>query len=83
MLEWTGERNVLDLGDAGCYIATFDCYAEAYVERGSARHPATSGMVLHARVVDHTLRRPSCGGAFKELIVFLGLDVQTARKGKV
>jgi hypothetical protein len=70
MMEWTGERNVLDLGIAVRYIAG-SSNLQRLVERGLVSHAETIGMILHARVVDHPSRRPYCGLAVTRLLVFL------------
>jgi len=69
-MEWTGERNLLDLGRAVCYIAA-PISLQTLVGRGLVSHAEVFGIVLHTRVVDHPVRRPSCGLAANRLMVFL------------
>jgi hypothetical protein len=70
MMEWTGERNVLDLRRAVCYIAD-SSRLQRLVEGRLVSHAELFGVVLHARVVDHPVRRPACGLAVSRLMVFL------------
>lgn len=70
MIEWTGERNVLDLGMIVHYIAG-STSRQKPVEVGLVSHAEAFGMILHARVVDHPSRRPPCDLAVTRLLVFL------------
>jgi len=69
MMEWTGERTVLDLGIAVHYIAGSSSW-QRLVERGLVSHAEAFGMILHARVVDHPSGRPFCGLAVTRMLVF-------------
>jgi hypothetical protein len=74
MMEWTGERNVLDLGRAVCYIASLTAMQRS-VERGLVSHAETIGLALHARVGDRLAQRSYCGVAANRVMVFLDVDV--------